>query len=397
MKASRQDVIGYSVLLATMSAGYGVLFTLIGDYRDAYGIPESILGWIIGVGFIAEFAAQLLIAPLGDRGRARAIVWGGVVINIVGLVIVGFGTNAWLIGLGRLLSGLAGGAVTPVLRRIVVLNDPANVGRNLGWLLSASVFGFASGPAVSAVLAGPFGLAAPFLVVAAVSAVSALVVMRSTTVPEAAAGDDPHPRLALDLLSYRPLIGALSFGAATYAMIGAFDVLWDVVHSDLGTAEWLANLGVSMFALPLIVLAPIGGRAAQTFGPFRLGGAGLLIASAFMFSYGVLPTGVSIVVVSLIHAFTDGFTITSTGVAMAIAAPEDRQAGAQGLLGAAQALTAGLMAPLIGTIYQASGRFSAYAVTSFIMVALVVGGFVLAWPLIRRYRATPEVGRSTVG
>ncbi len=397
MNTSRRQVAGFSLLSAALSAGYGVLFTLIGDFRDTYGISETALGWIIGAGFIAEFVAQLVIAPLGDRGRARQILWLGSALYIIGLVVVAFSGTAWLIGGCRVLSGLAGGAMIPVVRRIVVLGDADNVGRNLGQLMSASIFGFAVGPAISAVLAEPFGLAAPFLVVAGVGAVTAVAVLVTTEIPEATAGGEPQPRLAFDLLADTPLVGALCFGAAAFVMIGAFDILWDLVHEDLDTPTWLANIGISIFALPLIVLAPISGRLAERVGPFRLGGAGLVVAAGFMASYGLLGTGTAIVMVSLAHAVTDGFTIASTGVAVAMTAPHERQAGAQGLLGAAQALAAGLTAPVIGAIYQSQGRLAAYTTSSAMMLGFVVIGTILAWPFIRSRRAggTPGLAGSS--
>ncbi len=388
---NRSQIIGFSVLTASLTAGYGVLFTLVGDYRDLYGISETTIGWIIGGGFIVEFLALILIAPIGDRGHARSILWAGVSLNIVGLLVMGLGGTALTLMVGRLIAGLATGAAQPVIRRIVILQAPDDVGRNLGILMSAAIFGFAIGPAISAILAEPFGLAAPFVVVAAIGAIAMLVVAFTIDVPEEAADTPTQPRLAVDLLVHRALIGALCYGAAAYAMIGSFDVLWDVVHEDLNTPTWLANIGISLFALPLIVLAPIGGRLAQSIGPFRIGGLGMLVAAGFMTSYGLLATGTSIVVVSLFHALADGFTIASTGVAVAITAPADRQAGAQGLLGAAQALTAGLIAPLTGSVYQHQGRFPAYAMTSLIMVVLVAVGVVMAWPVIR------NPGRGAIG
>ena len=42
-------------------------------------------------------------------------------------------------------------------------------------------------------------------------------------------------------------------GGAVFLMIGAFDALWAVVLDDLDTNEWIANLGITLFAVPLVV------------------------------------------------------------------------------------------------------------------------------------------------
>ena len=57
-----------------LAAGYGALFTLLDDMRDEYGIGESALGAVIGIGFVAGFVAQVTIAPLADRGHAGTLV-----------------------------------------------------------------------------------------------------------------------------------------------------------------------------------------------------------------------------------------------------------------------------------------------------------------------------------
>ena len=53
----------YAALMACLGAGYGVLFTMLDDFRDEYGISESALGAVIGIGFFAGFLSQLVIAP----------------------------------------------------------------------------------------------------------------------------------------------------------------------------------------------------------------------------------------------------------------------------------------------------------------------------------------------
>jgi MFS family permease len=365
--------------------GYGVLFTVVGDFRDEYGISEARIGVLIGIGFLAGFVAQVVLAPLADRGYARVTVIASVVASAAGLVLMGFGESFTPILIGRVISGIGAGASRPAVQRIVVLSDPANLGRNLGRLISADVFGFALGPAVSAVLVGPLGLEAPFLVVAAASML-ALAGLVGVTVDEGERSEN-RQRLALDLLKSRVVAGGVVLGCAVFVMIGAFDALWDIVHEDLGTATWLANLGITIFAVPLIVLGPLGGRLAQDFGPFRMAAAGLGIAAVFMFLYGQLPSGGWIFGFMMFHALSDGITLAASGVAIAMAVPDERQAGAQGLLGASQALGAGITAIVIGAVYEGSGRAAAYTTAAAIMVVLTLGGVWLALPFIRARRS----------
>ncbi len=393
MPADRSTIRLLGALSACLAAGYGVLFTVVGDYRDAYGISDTQVGVIIGLGFLSAFVAQVFLAPIADRGRARQLVVVGVVVNVVGLVAMGFGESFATITAGRIVSGIGIGVATPAIRRIVVLADPVNLGRNVGLLLSADVFGFAMGPAVSAVLVGPLGLSAPFVVVAVASMILAIPAMR-LDVHETI--DLTSRRLAFDLLGDRRVAGAIVLGAAAFMMIGAFDALWDVVHEDLDTPTWMANLGITLFAIPLIVLGPLGGRYAQRVGPYPMAAAGLLAGAFFMTVYGQVPTGTWIFGVSMIHSLTDGMTIAASGVAVSMAVPDHRQAGAQGLMGAAQALAGGVTAIIIGGVYDQFGRATAYGVAAVGMTVLTVVGLVLAAPEWRHRRRVERVADPAV-
>src|SRR6478735_2591215 len=348
------------------------MFTLLDDFRDSYGISDGALGAVVAVGFFASFAAQVLFAPLADRGHARHLVYVGMALNVAGVLTMAFGTDAIVLGLGRMVMGLGAGMAIPAIRRIVILADPDHLGHNVGMLLAADVAGFALGPAISAVLVGPFGIASPFLVIV-VATVACLPLIIRVRVDEGGGEGQVEPaRFAFDLLRLRPYVGALCMGAAVFVMIGTFDALWVLVLDDLDTADWIANLGITLFALPLVVLGSPGGRLAQRVGPFRVGTIGLLLGAGFMFLYGQLPTGAAMFAVAMVHSLSDGLTVTASGVAVGMVAPPARQAGAQGLLGGTQTLVGGLCALLAGQLYGNFGRSWAYGVCAALMVALVV-------------------------
>ncbi|MCH9835737.1 MFS transporter [bacterium] len=372
-------------LNGTLAAGYGVLFTIVDDYKTEYGINETSIGLVIGVGFLAGFISQIVFAPYADRGHARTVVIVGVLVSVAGLLLMAVGASLLPILLGRIINGLGVGAATPAVRRIVIIADPNNLGTNLGRLLSADVFGFAMGPAISAVLVGPFGIPAPFVVVGAISLFLLPFVAR-VPVDETSIENRPRRRLAFDLLTIRPFAGATVLAGVGFLMIGGFDALWSLVHNELGTAEWIANIGITLFALPLVFLGPRGGRLAQTFGPFKLAAIGLFAVTGFMLGYGLLPTGGLIFALAMVHAVSDGMTISAAGVAAGMVIPDDRQAGAQGMLGASQALMAGVMAVVTGYMYENFGRTVAYTtVAGAIFVVTAIGLWLAkdAWSLRR--------------
>jgi MFS family permease len=244
-------------------------------------------------------------------------------------------------------------------------------------------------------LVGPLGIPGPFLVIAAATVLAIPFVVRNAAkASDSPAEDVPSQRLAFDLLRIRPFAGAVLLGCAVWVMIGSFDALWSIALDDLDTAEWIANLGITLFALPLVAFGATGGRLAQRVGPFRVGTVGLLLGAAFMVAYGLVPSGLTMFAVAMVHSVSDGLTVSSTGVAVGMVVPSDRQAGAQGLLGGAQTLMAGITALVAGAVYDHFGRTAAYAVTGATMLTLVAAGLVLtgsAWRLRGDTPAPPVI------
>ena len=372
----------FGLLTATMSSGYGVMFTVLDDFRDEYGIEAHWLGMIVGVGFLSSFVAQVFLAPVADRGYARQLVLAGMLLNVAGLLTMAFGESLTPLLIGRFVSGIGIGMTFPAIRRIVINADPENLGNNVGLLLSADVAGFAAGPALSAVMVPTLGLSAPFLTIAALSMCCLPIVLR-VPIADSAVAEGPQARFAFDLLRNRAMVAALMMGSCLFLMIGTFDALWAVVLDDLGASEVTANIGITIFALPLIFLGAYGGRLAQRVGPFRLGPFGLLLGAVFVFLYGFMPTGLAMLAVGALNATTDGLTASSTAVAVGLVAPPERQAGAQGMLGAAETLTGGLTAVMAGVLYSAGGRVLAYSTASALMVVLAVGAYLMAGPAYR--------------
>ncbi|MEY2523351.1 MAG: transporter, family, tetracycline resistance protein [Ilumatobacteraceae bacterium] len=374
---TRSVVVVFGTLTGLFASGYGVMFTVLDEFRDQYGISEGALGLIVAMGFLSSFVAQVTIAPLADRGHARLMIVLGMVFNVAGLLGMAYGSTVMVLLFARFVMGTGVGLAYPAARRIVILADPEHLGQNLGRMLAADVTGFAVGPAISAVLVGPFGIAAPFLLIA-VMTVAIYPLIARTRVADTDVDAEIPPRFAFDLLRIRPYLAALAMGAAVFMMIGTFDALWALVLDDLHASDLIANLGITLFAVPMVLFASIGGRWAQTVGPFRLGTFGLLVGAAAMFAYGHAPSGGIMLAISIVHATNDGFTVSSCGVAVGLVVQGERQASAQGLLGGVQTLVAGISATAIGQIYQHFGRTAAYSSCAVMMVALVVCSAVLS-------------------
>ena len=350
---------------------------MLDDYRNNFGIAESALGFIVGVGFFTSFLGQVSIAPLADRGRARQLIILGLGLEVIGCIGMAFGETFLILLVSRIIMGFGAGAALPALRRVIIVADPENFGRNLGRILSFEVAGFAAGPVFSVVLTAPFGIPGPFIFLAGTISLFVIVISR-IKVPETAKENQPTERFAIDLLKNRAIASGILIGVALFFMIGVFDSLWVLMMDDLEAAQWMANVGVSVFVLPLIILGPFGGKFVQRIGPYRAGSFGMILGALFMAGYGLMPTPALMMVVFFFHSTNDGFFVTGAGVAVGTSAPLERQAGAQGLLGGMETLAGGVAASFAGLAYDHLGRATTFIGTGAIMLVLIAAARILA-------------------
>lgn len=365
------------IALAVKSSAYGVMFTMLDDYRSEFGISEGSLGLVIAVGFFTSFLAQLTIAPMADRGRSRQLIFVGLSLAIIGNFSMALADSLPELLGARFLSGVGLGCSLPAMRRVIIVSDPENLGRNLGRVLSCEVGGFAAGPVVSLLLVDSFGIPAPFLFIGSVLLVVSLAIF-TMPIPETADEEHPTERFAMDLLGDRAIAAGVLLGIALFFMIGTFDSLWALMMNDLAAPTWMANSGVTLFVLPMVFMAPYGGKFVQRVGPFRAGGFGMLFGAACMALYGSLSVPWLLMAVFLIHTLNDGLTVTSAGVSVGMVSPTERQAGAQGVLGGMQTLTGGVAASFAGVSYEKFGRTTTFVISAVVMGALVVGARLLA-------------------
>jgi MFS family permease len=352
-----------------MSLGYGSIYTLLADLRDRFGFTGTQLGLIVAAGFFAGFCAQLFLARYADRGHVAFMVRGGVLVAALAMVLSAIATQFWAFLLARLLLGLGSGAVGPAIRRIVITRDPDHVGNNLGRLASFDVAGFVLGPLVAALTAELLGIRAPFWLLAAVL----FAVLAVSSRLDLTAGSATHGRRVVRQLLAIPMMQAtVAVAVAFYVTIGMFEAIWAVLLRDRGAETWLIGLTLSLFTVPMIFLAPIGGRTAQRRGPLRVVVVSLTVAALCTFSYGVLPAVWMLLIVSLVHAIADSFTMPGNQVSAALASPPEYASSAQGLLGATGLAAAGLTGLAAGYLYEASGRLAVSSATAAVMVVLIV-------------------------
>jgi MFS family permease len=358
-----------------LNASTSVVFALISDLQDATGFSTSKLGLITATGFIVGLAAGLVVAPLADRGWAKRLLLGGLVLAAVGGV--GFalaGTLAALVA-SRALVGAAAGCFIPAARAIVASVDPERSGENLGRLARVDLAGFATGPIIGSVLFGVIGLRGTFLFFAVVAAV-AFVLLAPRPLPVLATTAESS-RPSLVLLRRRRVVVATLLALALFLPVGVFDSLWDRYLTDLGGSNLMIGLTFALFALPFVALTAVAGRLADRVGHVRISLYGLALLVPCTALYGVFRSVPVLVVLPMLEAVAQAATVPASQAAMADACPPGRAAAGQGLATATQLAGAATAALIAAPVYSQLGPRTLFAATAAVMGLLTVAALVL--------------------
>jgi MFS family permease len=369
----------FAVVTAGLSVGYGGVFAVLADLRERFGFSESQLGLFAGVGFFAGFVAQLSLAPLADRGHAHRIVRLGLVGAVVAMGWMAIATELWQFSLARVLFGLSSGAVTPSIRRLVITADPDRVGENLGRLTAADVTGFVLGPVLAAGLAEIGGVRLPFAALSGFFVALLVLAVRLSVTAAPSEADVPARRWPMgELLGIGGIRAALCAAVAFYVTIGFFEATWALLLDDLGASTLAIGISLSLFTIPMIFLAPVGGRLAQRRGHASIVVFSISAATVCTLVYGWVDVLWILYVVAVVHAVADSFTMPANMVAVAIVAPRQLAASAQGLLSATGMLVSGTAALVCGGLYEVYGPEVVYT-SAAVTMTVFLGLSVLFW------------------
>ena len=343
------------IVSATVTIGFGAIFALLPDYQRELHFQPWGLGAAVAASFLAGFASQVALSRYADRGFGRAMLIGGVLVSIAGLLWLAVAHHLVELVGARVVLGLGEGAFVPAARRVVIERNPDLMGAALGRLSSFTVGGFLLGPPVGAVLADAFGLRAPFFLLAALLACSVPTVVRMR-VP-AVTGESPRRALRI-LLSRRGIRAGLLLGATLYVPIGVYDSLWARFLEDRGATTLFVALSLTIFAAPIALLAPIGGRIADRYGPLRVGATCAVCTVPFVVAYGFVTTPIFLAMIAFVHSVFDSGSTPAGQAAVATASPPELVAAGQGLYEATGLVIAATSAAVAAPLY---GRWGAAA------------------------------------
>lgn len=382
---------GLYVVAGTVMAGVSAVFALLAELEDRYALTKSGLGLVAGSAFAAALVTQLGLSRYADRGWGLVLLRVGVAMAAGGLLWFAVATELWQFVAARAVLGASVGLIVPAARRAIVLTADGDLGERLGVFYAAYLAGFVLGPPAAGALTVIADVRLPFVVLGALTAASSLALRGVIIDAPGSRGALVAPtdrRVMRRLLRRRELIAALLVVVSFRYSIGVFEPLWATFLDDLGAGTMTITLSLTVFALPMLIVARWAGRLSDTYGP-RL--TSILSAAAtvpLMASYGYIGSVPLIMVLAIPHGLGEAVQSPATQAAVAQAAPPRDAAAAQGLAEAAGSAAAATGAFTAAPIYDSLGAGPAWLIASITMAVLLIASTALDRP---RRQAMPPM------
>ena len=215
----------------------------------------------------------------------------------------------------------------PAARRAIVLASHGNLGERLGVFYASYLAGFVFGPPIAGVLTLIGDVRLPFLVLGVLVAASSLA-LRDVVVDAPGSRGAPirhsDRRVLRRLLVSRRLIAALLVVVSFRYSIGVFEPLRATYLDDLGASTMVVTLSLTVFALPMLLIARWAGRLST---PTARGCAWFTSAAAtvpLMASYGFVGALPAVMLMAIPHGIGEAIQSPGSQAAVAEAAPPAR-------------------------------------------------------------------------
>jgi DHA1 family multidrug resistance protein-like MFS transporter len=359
------------LLAAILDAGFGAVFALLAEIREQLSLDAFEVGLIGGAGFVSAFAAQVGLARVADRGYARTMLILGLAAAALAMLALAMANSLTDYVIGRFIFGLGEGMFLPAARRIVITRDIRRAGEALGRLNAFQMTGFLAGPMFGSVVNELFGLRAVFLVTLLVIVVCAPLVARIAISPQSTASGR---RVLRALLARRGMWAMICAGVGYYGSFGLYEAIWAIYLADRGASQLVIGLNLTLFAVPMILVAPRAGRLAERYGGMRVAFIAITASIPCVAIYGVIESVLLLTLVMLVQALLDAIVMPASQLAVADASGQDIASG-QGLVGAAGLATAAATALGSGAVYGAFGPEVLFAGAAALMSLSILGAY----------------------
>jgi DHA1 family multidrug resistance protein-like MFS transporter len=246
-----------------MFVGIAAIFPIAPLYVRRHGGSSLDVALFIAGPLLANTLVQVPAGRLTDRvGRRPMLLGSRLLYGVVAMALFADVGPLWLLAALRTLQGASSGAYVPALRAALVdLSGPEKRAERFSQLQACEMVGLLVGPFVGGLTAlwrdsGVFG-------VAGVATFVGLIAMRRVPETRGARQTDAERRLRLRWWRTPGILVPCLGVAALGTVFSMYDVVWPLYLSARGYSSLIIGLTISLYAIPILVLARPGGRLAD--------------------------------------------------------------------------------------------------------------------------------------
>jgi DHA1 family multidrug resistance protein-like MFS transporter len=286
------------VLVGVNQIGFGAMVPALPLYAQSFGVSASAVGLAVAVYGFARFAIIMPGGQLSDRFGRRPMLAIGGLLSAAGSLWCAEAHSFIEFNVARLVAGAGAGIILNTGQIVLAdISSPNRRGRNIATYQAAFLLGLSIGPFPGGLLAGAYGLAAPFLMTGAASLVATtvawfLVSETRPAKPRVAPPDAPAQlsfvKQMLKLLRHRGflLVSLISLMNAVVRTGGLFALIPLLATATLGLSVSQIGFGLTLSSICGFVAAYPAGWLTD-----RLGRKAVIVPSTVM-------TGLSMVLFS---------------------------------------------------------------------------------------------------
>ncbi len=359
-----------------MFTGIAAVFPIAPLYVRRHGGSSLEIALFIAAPLLANTLVQVPAGRLTDRfGRRPMLLWSRALYGVLALALFADIGPLWLLALLRTLQGVASGAYVPALRAALVdLSDAEQRGQRFAQLQACEMVGLLVGPFLGGLVAlwrdsGVFG-------VAGIATFVGLIAMRR--IPETRA-ETKVGQVRVRLRWWRnpgilvPCLGVAALGT----VFSMYDVVWPLYLSARGYSSLVIGLTISLFAIPILLLARPGGRLSDRSNRRWLMVASFVVTGACAATYPVLRSLGVIVAVGTVEACAFVLIEPTLFAVIGDSSPESQRGTAMGIGGLFQFGGSALGAAVLGSLYGVGEGIAFWGAAGTLFVAALLCGLAL--------------------
>ena len=369
--------------------GFSILLPILPYFVRHFGASYVVVGALFATFAFCQFVAAPVWGNVSDRiGRKRVLIISqiGATIGWAGLAFAP--SLAWVF-VARIVEGVSGGNISVTQAYVADRVSVAERSRAFAFVGAAFSAGLVLGPLAGGLLLERYGYRAPFLLAAALQAITLAVTIRFLPEDVAAHGESAAklsdiPRWLSDARVSPVLVQKLAFSLGLYAWFSVFALVLGRVAglSPSQTSFSFAAFGATSVFVQLLVV----GRIVDRIGARVASNLGFATGVAFFLLVPLMHERLVLALELVLFAFTLSIVNATIATLLTDAAPENARGTVLGVGSSLEAI-AGVTMPIVATAVFATygpaytGAISALA--TIVALALGIGA---------QRRAVPSAG-----